>query len=168
MEQHEHDTLAIAHNYAIYARAIDEKRYDLLSQVFRDDAALDYTVSGHHFTCTGGEAAASFGAFLEYCYWTNHVIAHPMIELDGDRAWATARVVATHIQHREDGSASRWLVRGSYHDHFVRDTAGWRIASRRCVCLDNEGDFLDTGVKRYPALAWAQPGDITMPGADAA
>ncbi len=150
------DTLnAITHNYAVYARLCDEKRYDLVAQVFTPQAELAYHVAGHDFSCTGAEAADSFAAFLERCFWTHHLIAHPMVEMDGTRARATARVTATHLQRRLDGSTNRWLVRGSYHDTFEQRGAAWLIVRRDCYCLDADGDFESDGVERFPGVAWA-------------
>jgi hypothetical protein len=154
------DRFAIAHTYAIYARAIDEKRYDLLAGVFTPDAHLEYLVGPHAFECRGADAESRFRAFLDLCYWTNHLIAMPMIEARGDGAFATARVVATHLQQDDCGGRSRWTLRGSYHDSFVRSVDGWRIASRYCICSDAAGEFRTAGVRHFPALAWADAGRL--------
>lgn len=145
----------IAHVYAIYARAIDEKRFDLLDQVFLPEATLEYTVGEHAFTTSGAGSGAAFGNFLECCYWTNHLIGTPMVETTPGGAFATARVQATHLQHRDDGSSNRWFLRGSYHDHFEQHGGNWLIAARRCICTDEEGEFLAEGVRKYPQIAWA-------------
>ena len=150
------DHLAIAHNYAIYARALDEKCFAYLEQVFAPTAALHYEVCGHVFDCSGADAVQAFSQFLDLCYWTNHVIASPMIEVQGKHAHASARVIATHLQRLADGSLSRWEVRGSYHDTFAMTPAGWRIVRRHCVCMDSVGEFRSEGVERFPALAWSQ------------
>ena len=150
-----HTVLAITHNYAIYARVCDEKRYDLLPHVFAPDAVLSYYVVGQDFSCRGDEAAQNFSAFLERCYWTHHLIAHPMVEVAGARLRATARVTATHLQRRTDGSSNRWLVRGSYHDTFEQRGGEWLIVRRDCHCLDADGEFEAEGVQHYPDVAWA-------------
>ena len=150
------DYIAISHNYAIYARALDEKRFEYLEQVFAPTAALHYEVSGHVFDCTGGEAASAFSRFLDLCYWTNHVIANPMIEVHGKSAHGSARVIATHLQRLPEGTMTRWEVRGSYHDTFALTPSGWRIVRRHCVCMDSVGEFRSEGVERFPALAWTQ------------
>lgn len=155
------DCQDIAHTYAVYARAIDEKRYDLLARVFTPQARLAYVVGPHAFECLGAEAADHFRAFLDLCYWTNHLIGMPMIEKRDDGAFATARVIATHLQHGEDGGQSRWTLRGSYHDSFVHGADGWRISARYCVCPDAEGIFRSEGVRRYPGLAWADTYRLT-------
>ena len=150
------DHFDISHVYAIYARAIDEKRYDLLDRVFTPEAELQYEVGPHKFDCKGAESAKYFGEFLQLCYWTNHLIAPPMIEIDGNSAFATARVISTHLQTRDDGSQNRWTLRGSYHDQFIRSDGRWLIAKRFCVCTDSEGEFMPEHVEHYPALAYTE------------
>ena len=144
----------ITHVYSIYARAIDEKRFDLLNQVFADDARLHYIVGVHEFRCTGAESGTAFGNFLQLCYWTNHLIGAPCVELDGDKAWATARVQATHLQERDDGTMSRWFLRGSYHDQLERQDGQWIIVDRYCHTPDEEGEFLADGVKAFAEIGW--------------
>lgn len=153
----DHDAyIAISHNYAIYARALDEKRFEYLDQVFTPNAALHYEVCGNVFDCTGEGAIAAFSQFLDLCYWTNHMIANPMIEVHGKSAHASARVIATHLQRLPEGTLTRWEVRGSYHDTFALTPAGWRITRRHCVCMDSDGEFRAEGVERFPALAWSE------------
>ena len=153
------DKFQISEIYSIYARAIDEKRYDLLERVFLDDASLEYTVGPHQFSCKGEESANYFGAFLKYCYWTNHLIAPPMIENEQD-VFATARVIATHLQKGLKGEIHRWTLRGSYHDHFSKSAAGWRISKRLCLCPDSEGEFNSDQVRIFEQLAWADPKQV--------
>ena len=150
------DYIAISHNYGIYARALDEKRFEFLEQVFAPTATLHYEVAGHVFDCSGAEAASAFSRFLDLCYWTNHIIANPMVEVQGKSAHASARVIATHLQRLPEGTMTRWEVRGSYHDTFALTPTGWRIVRRHCVCMDSVGEFRSEGVERFPALAWTQ------------
>jgi len=152
----DHDAfIAITHNYAIYACALDEKRFELLDQVFTPSAALHYEVCGHVFDCSGDGAVAAFSQFLDLCYWTNHVITQPRVEVHGQTAHASARVIATHLQRLPEGTMTRWEVRGSYHDTFALTPAGWRITRRHCVCMDSDGEFLTEGVERFASLAWS-------------
>jgi len=161
MSEFENAYLAIAHSYSIYARAIDEKRFDLLESVFHPDAALEYVVGPHTFHCTGLQAPESFGRFLAKCWWTNHLIAAPAVERSGARFHATARVQATHLQRRLDGTLSRWLVRGSYHDTFERHGEAWLITHRFCCTPDEEGGFLDVGVESFDGVAWTTVDKLT-------
>ena len=156
MNEFETTYTAIAHSYSVYARAIDEKRFDLLERVFHPEAELEYVVGPHAFRCSGAAAASSFGVFLEKCWWTNHLIAAPTIEQSGARFHSTARVQASHLQRRLDGGMSRWLVRGSYHDTFERYGDTWLITHRFCATPDEEGEFLEAGVELYDGLAWTE------------
>lgn len=154
------DRLDITENYSIYARAIDEKRYDLLPRVFLPDASLHYEVGPHQFNCNGTEAAGYFAGFLTLCYWTNHLIAAPMIDFNfggPDDAFATARVTATHLQKDKSGHLHRWILRGSYHDEFARHEDVWSIKRRVCICTDSEGEFLDSDVIEFEEMSWGDP-----------
>ena len=153
------DKYEISATYSIYARAIDEKRYDLLDQVFLADASLEYEVGPHQFSCKGSESASYFATFLKYCYWTNHLIAAPMIEHQ-EKVFSTARVIATHLQKDLKGETHRWTLRGSYHDHFTKTDAGWRIAKRICLCPDSEGEFNSDEVRIFEGLAWAESAQV--------
>lgn len=159
------DRMDIAESYSIYARAIDEKRYDLLPRVFLPDAALLYEVGPHEFSCTGAEASTNFSNFLTLCYWTNHLIAAPMIDFNfggPNEAFATARVTATHLQKDTSGKLNRWILRGSYHDEFINRNQAWSIKRRICICTDSEGVFLDTGVAKFEEMSWGDP-DLISP-----
>lgn len=147
------DLVAIAHLYACYAQALDEKRYALLDGVFTPGAELLYRVGDHEFRCTGTEAPKAFREFLDLCYWTHHLIAAPSVEIDGDGAHASARVVANHLQRKSDGRISRWVAWGSYHDRLERRDSSWRIVERTCVC-EEEGAFSADDVIRYPDAVW--------------
>ena len=58
------------------------------------------------------------------------------IEIDGDEARASSRVMAWHWFHREDGdehSQTDLLAIGGYQDRLRRTPDGWRIYERRGV-----------------------------------
>jgi hypothetical protein len=154
------DKYEISEIYAIYARAIDEKRYDLLAEVFAPDASLHYEVGPHQFDCSGKQAKEHFSAFLNLCYWTNHLIGTPMIE-QIKNVFATARVTATHLQKDGLGNLHRWILRGSYHDVFIQQGSRWKIARRVCICTDSEGEFLSDGAVEFSSMSWADPALIS-------
>ncbi len=148
--------------YNLYARAIDEKRYGLLGTIFSEGAKLHYIVGREEFNCSGAESASYFKAFLDLCYWTNHLIGGASVEIRGSYAFSTARVQAVHQQILEDGSVSRWLIRGSYHDHLESIDGKWIIINRYCHTPDEEGTFLSKGVKRFPELGWTTDDKISF------
>ena len=148
--------------YNLYARAIDEKRYGLLDMIFSEEAELHYIVGGEEFKCKGAESASYFKAFLDLCFWTNHLIGGASVEVQCSKAFSTARVQAVHQQIREDGSVSRWSIRGSYHDHLEAIDGKWIIVNRYCHTPDEEGTFLSEGVKRFPELGWTTKEKISF------
>lgn len=148
--------------YNLYARAIDEKRYGLLDTIFSEEAELHYIVGREEFKCSGVESASYFKAFLDLCFWTNHLIGGASIEIRGDYAFSTARVQAVHQQIRDDGSVSRWVIRGSYHDHLESVDGKWIITNRYCHTPDEEGVFLSEGVKRFPEVGWTTKEKISF------
>ena len=84
------------------------------------------------------------------------------MEVQGSKAFSTARVQAVHQQIREDGSVSRWSIRGSYHDHLEAIDGKWIIVNRYCHTPDEEGTFLSDGVKRFPELGWTTKEKISF------
>jgi hypothetical protein len=148
--------------YSLYARAIDEKRYELLERVFHPEAELHYIVGSQEFSCDGSNAATYFKNFLNLCFWTNHLIGSPAIELGERTAFASARVQAVHQQKLDDGSISRWTIRGSYHDHMELFHDEWLITKRYCHTPDEEGEFLTTGVKLFNEVAWTSIDKISF------
>ena len=148
--------------YSLYARAIDEKRYELLARVFHPEAELQYIVGSQEFACSGAEAADYFKNFLNLCYWTNNLIGSPSVELSGEKAFATARVQAVHQQILKDGTVSRWILRGSYHDHIGLFDDDWLIIKRYCHTPDEEGEFLTSGVEIFDKIGWTSKDKVSF------
>jgi hypothetical protein len=148
--------------YSVYARAIDEKRYELLEKVFHPDAELQYIVGSQEFSCSGTEAANYFKNFLNLCYWTNHLIGAPNIEISGNKAFATARVQAVHQQMLKNGTVSRWILRGSYHDRITLFGDDWLITKRYCHTPDEEGEFLSNDVEIFNTIGWTTKDKISF------
>jgi hypothetical protein len=150
------DVLAITRVIQEVGLAFDRKRHDeLLPRLFTPDARIVYLLSGAltDFSMPGG--IALFKQFHERCYWTQHLVSAPVIDLDGGSARAVSQVHAIHVQIRADGSRNTWIVGASYHDTLVRTPDGWRIAERQALCVHDQGAFETDGVKIFleaPAL----------------
>jgi len=107
-----------------YCRLLDTKRFEELGALFVDDGTASY--GGGAITLAG---RADIVAFLQRAMGservlTSHLVSHPEISVDGDRAtgsWALQDVVV----HEEHGVA----IRGAsyYEDRYVRTPDGWRI-----------------------------------------
>lgn len=107
-----------------YATAIDSRRYSLLTEVFTDDAQVDYGEVGHW---TGGAAVAEFmEAAHVMAAHTMHRVSNQAVDIEGDKA--TMRTYVDALILLEDGSGANPV--GYYDDHAVRTTDGWRIARR--------------------------------------
>jgi len=88
------------------------------------------------------ELAKSSRQLFERFWWTQHVFSVPVIELAGDAARATCRVIATHVQVNLAGRRSTWVLYGIYRDVLARTTAGWRIRNRHLQGVYSEGVLL--------------------------
>ena len=135
------DIAEIAQLHQRYGQALDEKRYELLDEVFLPDARLHYDMSGEAPT-SYREMAGQFRSFMVPFLYTQHVFSHPLVELDADRARASCRLIATHVQVPLAGGRNAWTVYGFYEDLLVRTDAGWRIQQRSFKGMHTEGTLL--------------------------
>lgn len=111
-----------------YCRAIDEKRYDLLDDVFTADAALDFR-----------EAGGIEGSYAKVRPWLEKAMArftalhHQLgnVELDVVGAEGTARsyVRAMHV-FEQDGQSAHFEIGGVYRDEIELTDVGFRIRKR--------------------------------------
>jgi SnoaL-like protein len=107
-----------------YATAIDGHQYSLLTEVFTDDAQVDYGEVGQW---TGGtEVAAFMEAAHVMAAHTIHRMTNQVIDIDGDTA--TMRTYVDALILLNDGSGANPV--GFYDDCAVRTSDGWRIARR--------------------------------------
>jgi len=114
-----------------YAWMVDERRWELMDEVFAPGATLDYT-------STGGEK----GPYRETLAWLDralapwplnlHHITNVSVELAGDAAQARSAFFAPMGRERPDGSHEVITTVGYYLDRLVRTPRGWRIAERVC------------------------------------
>ena len=147
------DHIAITHVIQQVARAFDEKLHDtLLPKSFAENARILYRLRGNLIDFSMPAGLARFKYYHDRCYWTQHLVSPHIVEIDGDTARASTPVHAVHVQIREDGSRSHWLIGAIYHDELVRMPEGWRIRNRTVPCPYVEGDFLEGGVRMFPTL----------------
>ncbi|MDA3630520.1 nuclear transport factor 2 family protein [Saccharopolyspora sp. WRP15-2] len=119
------DRLEIQDLMVRYCHAVDTRQWDLLDEVFTEDALIDYTATGgargnlaeiKEFLA---EVLPAFPAF-------QHLIANPAISVDGDAA--TGRTMCHNPLVLPDGGVLNcgfW-----YLDTFVRVDGTWRIKER--------------------------------------
>ena len=147
------DRLAIIHVIQQVARAFDEKMHDaLLPKCFDEQARILYRLRGRLLDFSMPVGISRFKHFHDRCYWTQHLVSPHIVEIDGDQARASTPVHAVHVQIRDDGTRSNWLIAAVYHDQLARGPSGWRIRERTVPCPYVEGDFLENGVRLFPTL----------------
>jgi ketosteroid isomerase-like protein len=112
-----------------YAAIVDQKRFDDLTQVFTEDAQIDYSEVGG--PVGNLEQIIAFlkqvmGMFPNH----QHLNANPQIRVDGDSA--TGRVMCFNPQEiaKPDGSTHIFMVGIWYVDEYRRTEDGWRISKR--------------------------------------
>ena len=136
------DHVEITQVLARYAAAIDRRDFDLLREVFTPDAAIEYAVERGTKLTLSAMVEWLRGALCMFRV-TQHALAIPIIELDGDVARTVTYVTAMHVQSPLDGSSDVYVIlHGAYTDRFVRTAAGWRIVERRLDNWYTQGTFL--------------------------
>lgn len=104
--------------------ALDSGQYDP-SQVFTDDATLDYSSAGGPVDTPEVTLAWVREMKSAFARW-QHLIGQVDITLDGDTARATAYLTNPMVATNPDGTETVIEVGGYYHHDLVRTAAGWR------------------------------------------
>ena len=115
-----------------YAWMVDERRWELMDEVFAEGATIDYT-------STGGQK----GPYRETLAWLerglapwplnlHHITNLAILELTGDAARIRTALFAPMGRELPDGTHEVLTTVGYYLDRLVRTPMGWRIAERVC------------------------------------
>ena len=109
-----------------YTWALDERKYDELTNVFLPEATADLsspTLRGRD------EIIARIGAALDPLADSQHIVGNHQVSVDGDSATHRCYFHAQHVRHTADGRPN-YIVAGHYDDRMVRTPDGWRIEHR--------------------------------------
>ena len=122
-----HDRLELHELLARYARAVDDREWDLYRSVFTEDAHIDYTSAGG---IAGGrdEVVAFLAEAFAAVPWAQHYVTNVEVDLDGDIAEVRAMF---YNPMQLPGMDAPSFCGGRYHHQVVRTEDGWR--SRRLV-----------------------------------
>jgi ketosteroid isomerase-like protein len=118
--EHLADVHAIEQVLYRYAIAIDTCDLDVLDEVFTPDARLDMSVAG---TLTPAEYKAKSAMVLAGLDATHHLIASPVVTVDGDTATAHTYYQAQHARNGCPGGPLL-LIGGWIDDELVRTADG--------------------------------------------
>ena len=110
-----------------YAVAIDTYDLDAFDEIFTPDAQLDTSVTG---TLTPAGYRARCEEVLPGLDATHHLLANPLVTVDGDTATVRTYYQAQHARNGCPGG-SLLMLGGWIDDELVRTADGWRIARRR-------------------------------------
>ena len=120
----EHELRKLAYRYA---RMIDRRDWDLISQVFSEDACL----SGPGYEMKGHQALRDGLKRIEMYSSTLHCVHNQSSWLDPDAGTGTGELycVANHLYEKQ-GTPFKMDMGIRYEDRYVRGPDGWRIAER--------------------------------------
>ena len=121
------DYLAIISVLNTYAKACDDRDWELLDRVFTEDVTFD---SATLHTEGRKERVESMRGNLGGCGPTQHLLGNFEITVDRDDATCTSSVRALHTG-AGDRSHLTYELFGRYNDNLRRTTLGWRIYQRR-------------------------------------
>ena len=108
-----------------YARALDDKDWDLMRTVFTEDAYADFAM-GKVFKGVD-EILAACKAVMENLDQTQHFLGNHEIAVDGDRAQGRHRVIGSAFLREAVGAPSLSEL-GEYVGEYVRTEQGWQIS----------------------------------------
>jgi hypothetical protein len=108
-----------------YARMIDSRDWDLIGQVFSEDACL----SGPGYEMKGHRALRDGLKRIEMYSSTMHCVHNQSSQLGVNEGTGELYCVANHIYEKE-GVAFKLDMGIRYEDRYSRGPDGWRIADR--------------------------------------
>lgn len=126
------DRIAVEERLYMYAHLLDSQQYHRVAdEVFTDDGDIDFGGTRAQGRAEIVATVTGYTGMLKGC---SHNISNVIIEIAGDDARATSKVLAWHWFHREDGNeyaSTDLLAVGGYQDRLRRTPKGWRIYQRR-------------------------------------
>ncbi|KXX61737.1 nuclear transport factor 2 family protein [Rhodococcus sp. LB1] len=125
------DRALISERVIKYAMAVDRADWEMFADRFTDPVHADYSENGMPAADFArddlvGIVRGALGGYTATQHLsTNHVIEFD--ENDSDRALCYSYMYAQH--YREGSEGGFFLLRGSYINHMLRTSDGWRIES---------------------------------------
>ena len=127
------DRVEIQELRAKYSRAIDYGEYERASEIFTDDAFVNYRGGA----CNGpDEVEAYWNEHVAYEF-SLHTVTMPELSIDGDEA--TGKWYLFVPYRTTDGRDG--IVMGWYEDQYRRVDDGWKIAEMDMEVLHDTTDY---------------------------
>lgn len=131
------DERAIIRGLGLFARILDQKRWNDLSDVFATDLTFNY--GGDREQAGIDALRAVMRQYLDICGPTQHLIGSILVDIDGSSGISRAYVQARH-QRRDDPVGAIFDSTGEYVDRWERRPEGWRIVRRDALWFLHAGD----------------------------
>ncbi|ADB62675.1 hypothetical protein Htur_3815 (plasmid) [Haloterrigena turkmenica DSM 5511] len=118
-EQAVRDRLEIHELRGAYARAIDYGNYEEATEIFTDDAVVNYRGG----TCHGGEEVAAYWCENVAYEFSMHTVQMPELSINGDEATGRWYMIVFYVTpDGDDGHVLGW-----YEDKYRRVNGKWMI-----------------------------------------
>lgn len=114
-----------------FARAMDDRDWDGMSQILDENAAGEF---GNGRLEGRSAIIEMIQGFLNNCGATQHLLANTLIDVDGNRATSRCYVQDLHLSRSNPDLAFHTL--GDYHDRWERRDGRWWLVER---IKDNRG-----------------------------
>jgi 3-phenylpropionate/cinnamic acid dioxygenase small subunit len=123
------DKLAVAETLYRYAKGVDERDWDAYRSIFTERVTVDfssYDATRAPVEMPTDDWIAQIRPLFTGLHATQHLMANPLAEVNGDRATVTMYVRAHHVfePHVDD---SWFTIGGFYDDELVRSSEGWLL-----------------------------------------
>jgi 3-phenylpropionate/cinnamic acid dioxygenase small subunit len=123
------DKLAVAETVYRYAKGVDDRDWDAYRSIFAERVTVDF--SGYDSTrkpveMSADDWVAQIRPQFMGLHATQHLMANPLAEVNGDHARVTMYVRAHHVFEPDVGD-SWFTVGGFYDDELVRSPEGWLL-----------------------------------------
>lgn len=131
------DYLEICNVKARYCRFLDTKQWAAWGDLFTEDFVLDTREAGGTLSRGRDEALRLVRGAIEHAI-TAHQVHSPEMAFDGDAAnviWAMQDRVLMSAGKAQQPGMPGFTGYGHYHERYVRESSGWRIAAQRLTRL---------------------------------
>jgi len=127
-----------------YARCCDRRDGAGFAALFGPNAVLEGGGGGiPDFRNDTPEKIAAVPPSLNAFAKTYHTIYNTNIDIQGARAVGETYSCAHHLTPRADGKYDNFVMYITYHDQYVRSSAGWRFSNRRVAIEFTERRVMD-------------------------
>lgn len=116
----------------------DNREFDLVRQLFTEDAVMDYSrlIPGSDPTRSAKDFLDQGDVIMKGFDATQHLVTNFDVRVDGDTATCRSHFQANHwIETR------MWTVWGSYIHQLVRADKGWRIKHHQSIPFGQSGEL---------------------------